>query len=68
MSAAITTKDRAARVVWLTARMIVVFAMGSCTLVSTCHRVDPADSAASMGPCLRLLMARAVMRMQMGIA
>ena len=62
-----TTKDSAAKVVWLTARMIVLLAMGSWTLVRSCQRVDPVDSAASIGPCLRLLMACAVMRMQMGI-
>ena len=66
MSAAITTKDSAARVVWLTPRMIVCLAMGSCTLRSSCHLVDPIDCAASIGPARRLRTACAVMRMQMG--
>ena len=57
ISAAMTTKDSAASVVWLTARIRVLLAIGSCTLVSSCHRVDPAASAASMGPALRDLMA-----------
>ena len=52
MSAAMTTKERAASVVWLTPRMIVCFAMGSCTLVRVCHRVAPIDWDASIGPCL----------------
>ena len=62
-----TTKESAASVVWLTARMIVRFAIGSCTLVSTCQRVEPVDTAASTGPCFRDLIACAVMRMQMGM-
>ena len=47
MSAVITIIDRAIMIVWLTARPMVLRAIGSCTLRRTCQRVEPIDSAAS---------------------
>ena len=40
--------ESAAIVVWLTPTMIVLRAIGICTLVSRCHFVWPAESVASI--------------------
>ena len=67
MSAAMTTNDSAAIIVWLTPSAIVRLAIGSCTFVSNCQRVEPIEVAASIGPALRLRIACDVMRIAIGM-
>ncbi len=68
ISAAMVTMDSAAIVVWLMPRTIVFLAIGSCTLRSSCSRVDPIERAAStvVGDTSR--MPTAVRRMTGGTA
>jgi hypothetical protein len=47
ISAVTTTMDSAIMIVWFTARTRIGRAIGSRTLVSSCHRVEPCAVAAS---------------------
>ena len=67
MSAAMTTNESAAIIVWLTPRAIVRFAIGNCTFVSNCQRVEPIEVAASIGPAFKLRIACEVMRIAIGM-
>ena len=67
ISAAMTTKDSAAIIVWFTPSAIVRLAIGSCTFASSCQRVEPIEIAASIGPAFRLRIAWEVMRIAMGM-
>ncbi len=63
-----TTIERAIMIVWLTPMPIVRRASGSWTLVRTCQRVEPSETAAStvVAPTPRI--PRAVMRIAGGMA
>ena len=68
MSAVITTIERAIMIVWLTPMPIVRRASGSWTLRSTCQRVDPSETAASIVSLGTPRIPSSVMRMAGGMA
>jgi hypothetical protein len=68
ISAVTTTMDSASMMVWLTASTMVGRAIGSRTLRSTCHRVEPSATAASTLVADTSLMPSAVIRMVAGTA
>src|SRR3954467_3657424 len=63
-----TTIDMTSRIIWFTPSMIDGHACGSCTLLSTCHRPAPIDSAASIVVGGTSRIPSAVRRMPIGIA
>ena len=65
---AITTIDRANRIVWLTPRSSIRRASGSCTLPSICLRVAPIEAAASTEFVATPRIPRAVIRTAGGTA
>ena len=66
--AAITAMASAAMVVWLSPTRIVRRAMGSCTLLTICHLLEPIERAASMVVGETLRMPSAVILMATGTA
>ena len=68
MSAVMTTIERAIMIVWLTPRPMVRRACGSWTLVRTCQRVEPSETAASTDSDDTPRMPRAVIRTAGGMA